>query len=721
MSNSTCSMVTKRVLLQLFVLVIFSELIHSSFWNEIPQRCTYDRRTIFTCWNTTFTHSIPLLHDLEYQFQNHQIDIRNSLFQISLRDLLVNVGTNIENLTLINNVFSQTVFNNNFLFEGGIFFRLLLTLQIHDQQGFQWLQFNGSYFPQLITLDLSNNDFPSEQKLVFDHQYYPKLQTLKLSHNQLTNIDNILGNALTSVENLILAHNPLESLGNNLNRFSSLRMLDLSSTAMKQLFSVTLTPNLNALICQQCRQIPTWEFERFLNNCSSILTIDLTHSNIYSIKFLNSHIRCIENLILNDENLVEPITTKDLLHSNHLQSIELRRNSNIDYIYLNVYEHLISIDFSENIYLYQVILRLMSNYTHLQRLILSHTALNDFSVDFYNSSLQFLHIDLIDMSHNRLETLEFLQYLTFHTLDVSYNRLKIIDLNTIHYRNGMYDLLQMNLLNLSANEMEYLKIHWENESPHTIDLSNNRLESFQLSGQSTYSILLGMNPKLSLSETSFHLDAPSLVYLDLTSIDLHALEYMIYLHNHSHIRTLILNDNQLAREHRILNWQLFDPWRKSLIHLSLGNMSLEQLDAGAHLDDFDHLLTIDFSENENLQCNCKLNPFIRWLQTSPPILPDVHEPPQKLLRINCPRSLFELHCRDNDEEEKSFGFNSLTHSTFFRTLFTLIVFILILTTIYKIIDRQMKRLRTRFYQRVYTNGDFITLDERHVTHKTDDE
>ena len=71
----------------------------------------------------------------------------------------------------------------------------------------------------------------------------------------------------------------------------------------------------------------------------------------------------------------------------------------------------------------------MSDYTYLQRLIISHTALNDFSIDFYNTTLKFLHIDVIDMSYSRLETLDFLKYLTFYTLDVSYNRLKIIDID----------------------------------------------------------------------------------------------------------------------------------------------------------------------------------------------------------------------------------------------------------------------------------------------------
>ena len=712
-------MQTRGVILGLFALV-FIEQIHGSFWNEIPQRCTYDRRTIFVCWNTTFLHPIPLLHDLDYTFQNHQVHIRNSVFQLSLRELLVNVGTNIENLTLINNTFSQSVIDQNVPFEGGLFFRLLLSLQIRDLQGIQWLQLNGSYFPQLITLDLSSNGFHTDQKFVFDRQYYPKLQTLDLSHNHLKSLDNLLGNALNTMERLILAHNPLESIGNNFDRFQSLRILDLSSTIIKQLFSITLTPNLNTLICQHCQQIPTWEIEKFLSNCSHLTTIDFTHSEIYSIKFLNPYIKCIRNLILNDQNLVDPITTKDLLHSTNLQNIELRRNSNIDYVYLNVYDRLISADFSENIYLYQVILRLMSNYTHLERLNLSHTALNDFSVDFYNSSLKFLHIDLIDMSHSRLETLQFLQYLTFHTLDVSYNRLKIIDISNIHYRNGMYDLLQMNLLNLSANEMEYIKINWEDQSPHTIDLSNNRLESLELHGQTTYTLLLANNSKLTLSDTTFHLDTPGLKYLDLTSIDLHALEYLIYLHNLSDIHTLILNNNRLAKEHRVLNWQLFDPWQKSLTHLSLANISLEQLDSGALLDEFNHLLTIDFSENRYLRCNCKLQPFIRWLQTSPPILADIHEPLQKLLRINCPISLFELRCRD-DNEERSITFTSLTHSSFFRVMFILIVFTLILTTIFKLVNRQMKRMHSRFYQRVHTDGDFISLHERPVIHKADDQ
>jgi hypothetical protein len=99
---------------------------------------------------------------------------------------------------------------------------------------------------------------------------------------------------------------------------------------------------------------------------------------------------------------------------------------------------------------------------------------------------------------------------------------------------------------------------------------------------------------------------------------------------------------------------------------------------------------------------------------------DFYEPLQKLLRINCPMSLFDLQC-DDENNEKHNKFYTITHSSFFKTLFILIIFISILLTTLKLIDRRMRRLRSRFYQRIYTDADVITLNERHVTYKTEDE
>ena len=71
-------------------------------------------------------------------------------------------------------------------------------------------------------------------------------------------------------------------------------------------------------------------------------------------------------------------------------------------------------------------------------------------------------------------------------------------------------------------------------------------------------------------------------------------------------------------------------------------MSIEQIDSGVYLNDYYHLLTIDFYLNNNLQCDCILHPFINWLKTPPPPLTDFYEPLHKVLSIDCPISLFDI-------------------------------------------------------------------------------
>jgi Leucine-rich repeat (LRR) protein len=704
------------------------EYVHGSFWNEIPARCTYDRTKLFTCTNTTFTRSIPLFIDRTYTMTSHHVDIQYCSFELSLRDLLVQIGTTIEHLTLIKNSFSSMAIDTSRIFEGGLFFRLLTSLNIHDEQGQQWLQLNGSYFPQLIRLDLSNNHLTVEHTLVFNRQYYPNLLYLDLSNNQLTTIDRLVGNQLNRLETLILSNNPLKTMGNLVKHFLSLEYLDLSSTSIKQLFSLRLLPHLQTLICQQCREISLLEYDRLLGNCSQLnyrrLKLDLSQTNFHSLNQLNPYMTCVTSLLLNGENRIESITTDDLLHGEHLETIEIRESKTINYVYLNVYDQLRTIDFSRNIYLNQVILRVRSNSVHLQHVNLSSTVLNDFAIDFYNTTLTYLHVDSIDLSHNRLETLEFLSYLIFHSLDVSYNRLKIIDIDLVHYRRGLYELTFMNLMNLSYNDMEYVRINWQNESPHTIDLSNNRLDSIELHGQTTYSLHLVNNINMTLDSTKAQFDLPALTYLDLTAIELQSLETLIYIHNLTNLRTLILDNNQLVNEHRTLNWHVFYPWRTYLTHVSMRNMSLEHIDAGLYLDEYNHLLTIDFNGNDHLLCDCTLQPFLRWLRTPPLPSIDMNEPVQKLLRIDCPISLFDLHCTsgdDDDDDDATYGQRQTlklsNHGPWLRAIFILFPCALLIYVTLKLVDRRLKHLRSRFYQCVYTNGDIITLNERHTTRK----
>ena len=60
------------------------------------------------------------------------------------------------------------------------------------------------------------------------------------------------------------------------------------------------------------------------------LTIDLTQTNINSIKLFNPYIKCIKDLILNNQNLIDSISTQDLLYSTNLESIQVKSIDNID-------------------------------------------------------------------------------------------------------------------------------------------------------------------------------------------------------------------------------------------------------------------------------------------------------------------------------------------------------------------------------------------------------
>ncbi|CAF1321559.1 unnamed protein product [Adineta steineri] len=420
-------------LIHLFFL-LFIQNSQCSFWNDIPSRCTYDKTTLLSCWNTTFTKSIPLLNDLKYTLENSHVEIRDSNFQLSLNDLFINVASNIEYLILINNTFSSKLFNEN----KKIYFRLLQSLEIQDEKGLQWFQLNTSYYPQLTSLDLSYNQFTNKKQFLFEQKYFPQLKSLHLPHNQLESIDNLNGNILNRIEYLILSFNPLQTILNKIHEFQSLIFLDVSSTLIKQLFHLELLPRLETFRCRHCQQIPMNEYEKFLNNCSQInnrLILDFTETNITSVKIFNS---CIKDLTLKNQSLTNSISTDDFLSTTNLENIQIQNIDTINYMHFNIYDRLKRIDFSDNKNLKQVRLRLMSDYTYLKQIIISNTAVNDFSIDFNNTIQKFLHVDVIDLSYNYLETLDFIHYVTFFTLDVSFNRLKIIDINQIYFQHGIY-------------------------------------------------------------------------------------------------------------------------------------------------------------------------------------------------------------------------------------------------------------------------------------------
>lgn len=681
-----------RKYLKIFFFIFFIEHIESSFWNDIPQRCVYDRTTLFSCWNTTFTQPIPLFNDLAYTLQNHRVQIRDSFFQLSLIDLFAAVGTNIEELILMNNIFSSVSVNAS----AKIYFRFLQSLKVQDNNAFQWFQLNSSYFPQLIKLDLSFNRLTNEKQLRFDQENYPVLKLVDLSNNQLQTLTNLIGSQLSHLEMLILSYNPLETIINEIVRFPSLLVLDLSSTFVKQLGTLNFLPRLERFHCRQCEQIPNDEYEKFFTNCSHHLLVNISQTTFHSF---NSSIACLKDLTIDKQTMDSSIIITDLTFGQNLENLQFRSIDKLTSIQMNIYDRLKSLDFTDSQDLKRVHLYLKSDYIYLQRLQISHTMLNDFTVNFTNTTRKFLHIDVIDLSDNQLESVDFLRYLTFFSLDLSFNRLKIIDIDRIHFRNGMYELAFMNLFNLSSNQLESVRIHWDDQSPHTIDFSNNNLQSVRLDGQTTYTLSFSNNRKLSVAPETFSLDVPLLHYLDLNSIQFDNLESLIYLHNLSNIRTLILNNNQLKNMHRTLNWNIFYPWHWNLTHLSLRNMSVEKIERGVYLNDYYHLLTIDLFEND-LPCDCLLEPFLIWLKVPPPPLADFYEPLNKVLSLDCPVSLFRRRC---DDER--------TNSKLTIGLILAGASLVILLIILKIVHCFIKRRQSKPYDRMDLENDIIALHE----------
>ncbi|CAF0863501.1 unnamed protein product [Didymodactylos carnosus] len=262
------------------------------------------------------------------------------------------------------------------------------------------------------------------------------------------------------------------------------------------------------------------------------------------------------------------------------------------------------------------------------------------------------------------------------------------NLNEIHFRNGMYSLALMDNLNLSHNIIEQINIKWYRESPHTIDLSYNHLKFVCLHGQTTYNLNLSSNYQLTL-DNNVQLNLSQLKYIDLSNINFRSFENVNLFHNLTTIRTLILNNNHLDME--ILNWNVFHPMSKYLTHLSLYNMSIEQLEG--YLDNQKQLLTIDLYKN-NIKCDCSLKALVQWLNLTGETY-EYFDVLKRAVRIKC--NIYEVTADDLCDQ------TSIRISFLTKYLILFIIAILIFVIIVKLINRFIKRLKQRrnnFYHRV---------------------
>jgi Leucine-rich repeat (LRR) protein len=224
-------------------------LLSSTFaavWNELPSSCFYRQWNELFCANTTFIRPLPLVRSITNGLIGHfQLQIRSSQLNVPLSDLFVHLAWHVQTLILIDNRLDTVNISRS------LHFRSLQVLLHHQST---WAHLQSSFFPQLIDLDLSYSQLTVHQTLNFDDEHFPELKRLNLSNNQLDTLKQLTGNRLIHLEWLSVANNPLDSFITDVEPFSSLLFLDLSSTSIKRLFHWPLLPRLQHFLCRECSQ-----------------------------------------------------------------------------------------------------------------------------------------------------------------------------------------------------------------------------------------------------------------------------------------------------------------------------------------------------------------------------------------------------------------------------------------------------------------------------------
>uniref|UniRef100_A0A147BU85 Putative membrane glycoprotein lig-1 n=2 Tax=Ixodes ricinus TaxID=34613 RepID=A0A147BU85_IXORI len=176
---------------------------------------------------------------------------------------------------------------------------------------------------QLRQLDLSHNNLSNLDAIGV--QQVPSLRQLKISHNHLIEIPD-LGN-LQHLGELHLAHNEIQSLGQNLLKYPSLRSLDLSFNKITVIPMGVFT-NSSRLLQLSLNSNKVSSIEKgSLDNLTSLETLRLNKNHLVTIpKDLFLKLQALKQLELNKNRIraIEGLSFKGL---ESLESLSLRRNS----------------------------------------------------------------------------------------------------------------------------------------------------------------------------------------------------------------------------------------------------------------------------------------------------------------------------------------------------------------------------------------------------------
>lgn len=294
-----------------------------------------------------------------------------------------------------------------------------------------WLQ------PQLITLDLSNNNL---KKLSNSMLQLPALEQLDLSRNQLTSLD-FLFDHLSSLKQLNLSFNLISRLTEySFRNLTQLQYLNLKSNRLHvvELGSFYHLTNLVKLVMDDNMRLDHLKLDLFSLRMRSL---HLAQTNLTAVpQSIDEHIR---ELYL-EHNLLERLTIGDFEHLTNLHNLHLEHNllSEIEYDTFGRMGYLVELYLSSN-HLLQV--------PQLPKLLKVLSLSDNLITELNCSNLAHLvHLTTLDLSANHIQTLDadcFASFAHLQHLDLSENQLTSVD-------NVQFAALQqLQSLNLSGNEL----------------------------------------------------------------------------------------------------------------------------------------------------------------------------------------------------------------------------------------------------------------------------
>ncbi|XP_064616609.1 slit homolog 1 protein-like [Liolophura sinensis] len=421
------------------------------------------------------------------------------------------------------------------------------TTELYMRGNFLGPDINGSVsnLQDLRILDLSENNIRWLERDFLSGLIH--LTKLNLSRNSLESLPDNGFSSNSDLEILDLSYNQFYVLPRKAVRFLvHLKKLDFShnqliSPFLAIQFQVMVRLSVLDLSYNNFQGIPENSFDVVTNWDASIPKyINLSYNNINAVqKHSLDSLRGLREFRLEGNGHMDPESL-----SLALSEIQNSGIKDLDLSHMNIAD----------------LAAVLSNFTEssIETLDISHNSISKLR----NNSFDFLvSIKKLDLSRNRIRTLggglRDLEYLNY--LDISHNKLTSLDRNELSRQSQLRDLIlsDNHIINLDKGTLSSLP------KLHTLDVSNNNIEVFDLSGNISSSLqnlnLAGNN----LLDTGSVINLPRLRILDLSRNKLKNLKAFL-LQNSRNIHAVNFSHNHISE----INHQVFKPNVPKIIDLS---------------------------------------------------------------------------------------------------------------------------------------------------------